>query len=103
MSNLTTCDVIRALRVTKYLLLPKVLVSDNGSCFTSSESQRFCNTNKIKHVLSPAFRKQSNVAAEKFIDTLKDFLNKNNSGAVPTDLLVTNFGLRLFVYNLYLC
>lgn len=95
LKRLASDDVIIALRETfKYTLLPKCLVSDNGTCFTSEEFRHFCENNKIRHVTSPAYHKQSNGSAEKFIDTFKIFLNKNDDGALPTSLLVLNFCVR---------
>ena len=95
LKRVTSDDIIVALRETfKYTLLPKCLVSDNGTCFTSEQFRRFCENNKIRHVTSPAYHKQSNGAAEKFIDTFKIFLNKNDTGAISTELLVLNFCVR---------
>ena len=54
--TLTSSDVVRALRSTfKYVLLPKMLVSDNGRCFLSSEFRTFCTLNKIEHVVTPPY------------------------------------------------
>ena len=80
--------------IFKYTLLPKCVVSDNGTCFTSEEFRQFCENNKIRHVTSPAYHKQSNGAAENFIDTLKIFLNKNDNGAISTELLVLKVCVR---------
>ncbi|GBO23175.1 Uncharacterized protein K02A2.6 [Araneus ventricosus] len=50
---------------------PLVLVSDNGSQFTSYEFQRFMQSNGIKHKTSAPFKPSSNGQAERYVATLK--------------------------------
>ncbi|GBM69241.1 Uncharacterized protein K02A2.6 [Araneus ventricosus] len=54
--------------------LPRVLVSDNGSQFTSYEFQRFMQSNGIKHKTSAPFKPSSNGQAEPYVATLKQSL-----------------------------
>ncbi|GBN52712.1 Uncharacterized protein K02A2.6, partial [Araneus ventricosus] len=54
--------------------LPRVLVSDNGSQFTSYEFQRFMQSNGIKHKTSAPFKPSSNGQAERYVATLKQSL-----------------------------
>ncbi|GBN11788.1 Uncharacterized protein K02A2.6 [Araneus ventricosus] len=54
--------------------LPRVLVSDNGSQFTSYVFQRFMQGNGIKHRTSAPFKPSSNGQAERSVDTLKQSL-----------------------------
>ncbi|GBL78741.1 Uncharacterized protein K02A2.6 [Araneus ventricosus] len=54
--------------------LPRVLVSDNGSQFTSYEFQRFMQSKGIKHKTSAPFRPSSNGQAECYVATLKQSL-----------------------------
>ncbi|KAJ2953009.1 hypothetical protein O0L34_g7390 [Tuta absoluta] len=51
--------------------IPKVLVSDNGTSFTSNELDHFCQLNGIRHLFSPAFHPSSNGQAESFVKIIK--------------------------------
>ncbi|GFY09083.1 uncharacterized protein K02A2.6 [Trichonephila clavipes] len=52
----------------------KVLVSDNGSQFTSYEFQRFMHKNGVRHKTSAPFKPSSNGQAERYVATLKQSL-----------------------------
>ncbi|GFR19477.1 uncharacterized protein K02A2.6 [Trichonephila clavata] len=54
--------------------LPRVLISDNGSQFTSNEFQRFMQRNGVKHKTSAPFKPSSNGQAEHYVATLKQSL-----------------------------
>ncbi|GBL82600.1 Uncharacterized protein K02A2.6 [Araneus ventricosus] len=54
--------------------LPRVLVSDNVSQFTSCEFHRFMQGNSIKHKTSAPFKPSSNGQAENYVATLKQSL-----------------------------
>ncbi|GFX92286.1 uncharacterized protein K02A2.6 [Trichonephila clavipes] len=54
--------------------LPRVLVSDNGSQFTSYEFQRFMYKNGVRHKTSAPFKPSSNGQAERYVATLKQSL-----------------------------
>ncbi|GFU40668.1 uncharacterized protein K02A2.6 [Trichonephila clavipes] len=54
--------------------LPRVLVSDNGSQFTSYEFQRFMHKNGVRHKTSTPFKPSSNGQAERYVATSKQSL-----------------------------
>ncbi|GFT72185.1 uncharacterized protein K02A2.6 [Trichonephila clavipes] len=54
--------------------LPRVLVSDNGSQFTSYAFQRFMHKNGVRHKTSAPFKPSSNGQAERYVATLKQSL-----------------------------
>ncbi|TNN18713.1 hypothetical protein EWB00_009952, partial [Schistosoma japonicum] len=75
--------------------LPDMIVSDNGSQFTSSQFQEFCRRLGIIHYRSPPYHPQSNGQAERFVDTFKRALLKSKGEETSMESL-QNF---LFVYR----
>ncbi|BHF62582.1 hypothetical protein SprV_0200556400 [Sparganum proliferum] len=67
--------------------LPEVLVSDNGSQFTSSSFEDFCRQHNIQHLRLPPYHPQSNGQAERFVYTFKRALLKAR-GEGTTDEIV---------------
>ena len=66
--------------------LPSVLVSDNATCFKSSEFEEFCRLNGIQHVTSAPLRPASNGAAERAVQTVKAGLRKTEGRDMETRL-----------------
>jgi len=56
--------------------LPEVIVSDNGSCFTSEEFKLFTARNGIRHVTSAPYHPSTNGLAERSVQTFKNALKK---------------------------
>ena len=71
--------------------LPEILVTDNGTCFTSAEFQDFTQGNGIRHIKTSPYHPASNGLAERSVQTLKEYLKKND-----TDDLNTNISRFLF-------
>ncbi|XP_039465072.1 uncharacterized protein K02A2.6-like [Oreochromis aureus] len=76
---------------------PKMLVSDNGTCFTSAEFESFMKQNGIDHVRSAPFHSSSNGLAERAVQTFKEGMKK-----VKGDTLQTRLSRFLFSYHITL-
>ena len=83
----TSCATITKLRQTFPTHgLPSVLVSENATCFKSSEFEEFCRLNAIQHVTSAPFRPASNGAAERAVQMVKAGLRKTEGRDMETRL-----------------
>ena len=60
--------------------IPDIIVSDNGSCFTSQDYELFCISNSITHIKSAPYHPASNGLAERMVQTLKQGLKKMEVG-----------------------
>ena len=66
--------------------LPEVVVSDNGSAFTSLEFRTFLKKNGIKQITSAPYHPATNGLAERAVQTVKNALKKGNTKDLPTTL-----------------
>ncbi|XP_055612445.1 uncharacterized protein K02A2.6-like [Uranotaenia lowii] len=79
--EITTTATLRMLRGIFYRFgVPKKVVSDNGTQFTSYQFERFCDTNAIMHLKTAPFHPQSNGLAERFVHIFKRSLKKIITG-----------------------
>ncbi len=76
----TTTEALREIFATHGL--PEVVVTDNGTPFTSADFEEFCNQRGIRHICTPPYHPQSNGLVERFVRTFKMAIKK--AGAVGT-------------------
>ena len=88
----------QAMRVLRHTFathgLPDILVSDNGTAFTSAEFQFFAKANGFRHVRSEPYHPATNGLAERAVQTLKNAL-KRMAGDVETCLARFLFQYKL--------
>ena len=88
MSSTTATGTIKELtRIFAQQGFPKVLVSDNGTQFTSQEFQSYCQQHGIQHIRSPPYHPQSNGQAERFVDTFKRTFQKLRGEGATSDVI----------------
>lgn len=68
--------------------IPKQLVSDNATNFTSEEFALFCKSNGIEHLRSSPYNPMSNGQAERFVDTFKRAIKKMEKDDIITENLL---------------
>ena len=66
--------------------LPEIIVTDNGSNFTSADFKDFLRLNGIKHVRSAPFHPSSNGLAERAVQSFKAAMLRMTGGTVETKL-----------------
>ena len=75
--------------------LPKVMVTDNGTCFTSNDFAKFARRNQICHVRIAPYHPSSNGLAERAVQTFKLGMKKQTNGMLQTKLSRFLFHYRL--------
>ena len=63
-----------------------MLVTDNGTVFTSKEFSRFTKQNGIRHVRSAPYHPASNGLVERAVQTFKNFMTKMKGGSVEVNV-----------------
>ena len=66
--------------------VPEVLVTDNSSCFVSSEFKNFLLKNGIKHITSAPYHPATNGLAERAMKIVNKGLKKEVGGSMATRL-----------------
>lgn len=68
--------------------LPQIMVTDNGSQFTSAEFQEFVHKNGITHKRSAPYHPSTNGQAERFVQTLKQAVRaaRSDTGSAQAKL-----------------
>ncbi len=80
--------------------LPEVVVSDNGSCFTSQEFETFMSRNGIQHLTSAPYHPASNGLAERAVQTFKQGMRKMPEGSVETKVSRFLFKYRITPHSI---
>ena len=77
--------------------LPEVMVTDNETCFTSSQFQEFAQRNNIRHVRTALYHPSSkfNGLAKRAVQTFKLGIKKQLTGTLQTKLSCFLFLCRL--------
>ena len=75
--------------------LPEVLVTDNGTAFTSSEFEDFMKRNGIRHVKSAPYHPATNGQAERAVQTFKENMKKQSKDSLNTRIARFLFSYRI--------
>ena len=95
-TSATTQSTIEKLRVMFATHgLPDILVSDNGTAFTSTEFMTFTKRNGIRHIRTAPYNPSSNGQVERAVQTFRETMKKTNTGSIET--MVSRF---LFHYRI---
>ena len=88
-----TTEVLRSIFATHGL--PEMLVSDNGTAFTSSQFKHFTSQNGIRHVTSAPYHPATNGLAERAVQTFKEYMKKTSKDSIDTRISRFLFRYRL--------
>ncbi|UYV65549.1 K02A2.6-like, partial [Cordylochernes scorpioides] len=94
-STETTINCLKEIFATHGL--PDVIVSDNGTSFTSELFRTFLKRNGVRHILCAPYLAASNGQVERAIQTLKNLLRKNSSGNWTTRLSRSLLSMRIAI------
>ena len=83
-SSHNTITVLRSIFAAQGL--PEILVSDNGTAFTSTEFGAFLKWNGIRHITSAPYHPATNGLAERAVQILKNALKKSGPGDLEKQL-----------------
>ena len=72
-----------------------MLVTENGSVFTSEEFSTFIKQNGIRHVKLSPYHPASNGLVEQAIQTFKEFMKKMKDGSIEANVSRFLFQYRI--------
>ena len=97
MPSTTSLATITALRdIFSRHGLPEILVSDNGSQFSSTEFERFCSNNGIMHRTSAPYKPSTNGQAERVVQILKSEIKQAQATQTDVSAVIAKY---LLVYR----
>lgn len=97
MNSITSKVTIEVLRISFARFgLPRQIVTDNATTFTSDEFQTFLLRNNIKHCTSPPYQPSSNGLAENAVKSIKNSLKNALGSSKSLDL---NRSLNNFLFD----
>ena len=92
LQSLHSLSVIKHLKdIFTEIGIPKTIVSDGGTQFTSKEFQDFTKTWGIHHRVTSPTNAQSNGQAERFVQTIKNSLTKAMEGGEDPHLAILTY------------
>ncbi len=80
----STIEHLRSLFATHGF--PELLVSDNGTVFTSAEFQKFLKNNGIRHSTCAPYHPATNGLAGRAVQTFKQFIKKPSKDTLETNI-----------------
>ena len=92
-TSIATIDKLRLIFCTHGL--PEVIVTDNGTCFTSSEFETFLAHNGIVHVKTSPYHAASNGLAERAVQIFKRSLTNVTGGSLENRISKFLFRYRI--------
>ncbi|XP_037398305.1 uncharacterized protein K02A2.6-like [Pygocentrus nattereri] len=95
-SNSTSAVTIECLRRSfSQHGIPEIIVSDNGTCFTSEQFQEFAEKNGIRHITTAPYHPSSNGLAERAVQTFKSLMKKMAGDSIETKMSRALFSYRI--------
>ena len=88
-----TIAILRSIFATHGI--PELIVSDNGTPFTSQEFREFTQQNGIRHNTSAPYHPATNGLAERAVQTFKSYLRKATEGSLEDKLSKFLFQYRI--------
>jgi transposase InsO family protein len=79
--------ITKLMQTFAHLGLPRQIVSDNGTTFTSAEMNKFAKGNGIQQIFVAPYHPSSNGLAEKAVQTIKNSLKATQGGTIEQRLL----------------
>ena len=92
-TSTATISVLRSLFAIHGI--PELIISDNGSVFTSAEFRDFTKQNGIRHNTSAPYHPATNGLAERAVQTFKSFLKKCADESLEDRLSIFLFQYRI--------
>ena len=101
LQSLHSTSVIKTLKeIFTGMGVPKCIVSDGGTQFTSQEFQDFTKEWQIDHRVTSPTNAQSNGQAERFVQTIKNSLMKSMEGGEDIHLAILSYITTPLNHNL---